>query len=132
MPRGGKRPGAGAPRGNFNALKRGNHSPRVRFVLSLLRFLPEAREVAYPAVRRAGFYVPLPGKASRKTMFNGDVRAVVDLLYPLLFDRPAPAKQPNAEAVPPPRKPNSRFARRFPQKYQPNNQTRPRASDSDL
>lgn len=27
---GGKRPGAGAPLGNFNALKTGHHSPRLR------------------------------------------------------------------------------------------------------
>jgi hypothetical protein len=30
MPRGGRRPGAGAPRGNLNALTRGNHSRRPR------------------------------------------------------------------------------------------------------
>ena len=30
MPRGGRRPGAGAPKGNFNGLRTGLHSPRVR------------------------------------------------------------------------------------------------------
>jgi hypothetical protein len=29
MARGGKRPGAGAPRGNFNGVKSGNHSKRM-------------------------------------------------------------------------------------------------------
>lgn len=32
MPRGGKRPGAGAPKGNLNALTRGNRSPRLLHV----------------------------------------------------------------------------------------------------
>ena len=34
--RGGKRKGAGAPRGNVNAVKNGNHSPQVATVRALL------------------------------------------------------------------------------------------------
>ncbi len=33
MPRGGKRPGAGAPRGNFNAFKNGEHSLQLHLAL---------------------------------------------------------------------------------------------------
>ncbi len=35
MPRGGRRPGAGAPRGNLNALKHGRHSAQLRVLLAL-------------------------------------------------------------------------------------------------
>jgi hypothetical protein len=45
MPRGGRRPGAGAPKGNLNALKGGRYSPRVRFVLSAMLAVPEYRAV---------------------------------------------------------------------------------------
>ena len=33
MPRGGKRPGAGAPRGNLNSLKNGEYSQQLRHAL---------------------------------------------------------------------------------------------------
>ncbi len=36
MPRGGKRPGAGAPRGNTNAVKTGRHSVRLRAIAKAL------------------------------------------------------------------------------------------------
>jgi hypothetical protein len=45
MPRGGRRPGAGAPKGNTNALKTGRHSVRVRAVIDALLADPETREV---------------------------------------------------------------------------------------
>ena len=45
MPRGGRRPGAGAPRGNRNALKHGGHSRYVR-----QRFLPQLAE--FPGLYR--------------------------------------------------------------------------------
>ena len=32
MPRGGKRPGAGAPKGNFNGITTGNYSARLVMV----------------------------------------------------------------------------------------------------
>ena len=34
MPRGGKRPGAGAPKGNLNRLKHGKHSKQLSGVIS--------------------------------------------------------------------------------------------------
>jgi hypothetical protein len=45
MPRGGRRPGAGAPRGNTNALKTGKHSRRVQTVMRILMDEPETRAI---------------------------------------------------------------------------------------
>ena len=45
MPRGGPRPGAGAPRGNLNALKTGAHSRRFRAVIAALFIHPDIRRV---------------------------------------------------------------------------------------
>jgi hypothetical protein len=45
MPRGGPRPGAGAPRGNLNALKTGAHSDRFRAVIAALLIHPDTRRV---------------------------------------------------------------------------------------
>ena len=43
MPRGGPRPGAGAPRGNLNALKTGAHSKQLRAAIGALLAVPETR-----------------------------------------------------------------------------------------
>lgn len=43
MPRGGRRPGAGAPKGNFNAVKGGAYSRRMRFAMAVLLTVPEYR-----------------------------------------------------------------------------------------
>ena len=54
MPRGGKRPGAGAPKGNLNALKHGRHSERLRkarLLANALAQIPEVRELLL-ALRR--------------------------------------------------------------------------------
>jgi hypothetical protein len=45
MPRGGRRPGAGAPKGNTNGLKTGRHSLRVKAVIDALLADPETRAV---------------------------------------------------------------------------------------
>src|SRR3990172_8639067 len=44
MPRGGKRPGAGAPRGNMNALKHGERSKQFARIGALIAASPAARE----------------------------------------------------------------------------------------
>ena len=49
--RGGKRPGAGAPRGNLNALKDGRYSPRFFDGLLAFALVPEARPL-YAALKR--------------------------------------------------------------------------------
>ena len=50
MPAGGRRPGAGAPKGNVNALKSGRHSARFKAVLTALSQHPEVQ--AYLAALR--------------------------------------------------------------------------------
>ena len=47
MPRGGRRPGAGAPKGNLNRLSSGRRSPRVKVVLAALLSNPEIRDVLF-------------------------------------------------------------------------------------
>jgi len=45
MPHGGKRPGAGAPRGNLNALKSGRRSRQLKIVIEALVAAPSVRRV---------------------------------------------------------------------------------------
>ena len=45
MPRGGKRPGAGAPRGNLNGLKSGQYSKQVKALKIALRAVPRTADV---------------------------------------------------------------------------------------
>lgn len=45
MPSGGRRPGAGAPRGNLNAARAGGRSQRLQIVLAALLSEPEIREI---------------------------------------------------------------------------------------
>jgi hypothetical protein len=52
MPRGGRRPGAGAPRGNLNALKTGARSRQLRAVLAALLIEPHTRRVLLDLARR--------------------------------------------------------------------------------
>ena len=46
MSRGGKRPGAGAPRGNTNAFKTGKHSPRFRTLARAISQVPQLQDMA--------------------------------------------------------------------------------------
>ena len=89
MPRGGRRAGAGAPIGNFNGIRNGNHSPRMRRVYKRLRAAersrPDLERTAY-ALRDAGFCATRNGRI----VFNGDIRGVVEFLHHFWFDRPAP------------------------------------------
>ena len=45
MPRGGKRQGAGAPKGNLNALKHGEYSERLFAFIYLLASTPTGRRI---------------------------------------------------------------------------------------
>ena len=45
MPRGGRRPGAGAPKGNLNALKHGRTSVAYNLMVAALVEFPEIREM---------------------------------------------------------------------------------------
>ncbi len=78
MPRGGRRPGAGAPFGNLNALSGGDHA--MRFTSAYLRFIDdfggrEARRALAVILRDAGFYIPPDYR------FNGDFRGLAAFLY---------------------------------------------------
>ena len=52
MLRGGKRPGAGAPRGNLNAVKSGRYSRRLRAIARGLGSIPEVRDFLLDFQRR--------------------------------------------------------------------------------
>ncbi len=45
MPRGGRRPGAGAPKGNLNALRNGLRSKQLRLLIIALMAFPQTRDV---------------------------------------------------------------------------------------
>jgi hypothetical protein len=45
MPRGGRRPGAGAPKGNLNGLRHGRNSDQVKRLVDALVRIPEARDI---------------------------------------------------------------------------------------
>ena len=52
MPRGGKRPGAGAPKGNLNALKHGGNSAQLQQLAVTLALLPSVRDTFIKFGRR--------------------------------------------------------------------------------
>lgn len=57
MPRGGKRPGAGAPKGNFNGVRTGNHSARMLMVyLALVNYPEEGLKALGDDLYEQGFY----------------------------------------------------------------------------
>jgi hypothetical protein len=81
MQRARRRPGA--PRGNVNAVKTGNHSRRMLLVALYIAEHPDPRALARE-LHEAGF---IPGPTHR---FNNDFRGLVAYLYPRLFPAPAP------------------------------------------
>jgi len=81
MPRARRRPGA--PKGNVNAIKTGNHSRRVLLVALYIAEHPDPRALARELLA-AGF---ITGRDHR---FNNDVRGLVAYIYPRLFPAPAP------------------------------------------
>ena len=52
MPHGGRRPGAGAPRGNMNAVKSGRYSKRLRTLAKALAGVPEVAAILAEFERR--------------------------------------------------------------------------------
>lgn len=78
MPRGGKRPGAGAPKGNLNALKAGLYSRRVRRGLLMIALLPEVQDVLralkhQPAAERYDKYRQAVLAAYQATLSDPDL-----------------------------------------------------------
>ena len=83
MPRGGRRPGAGAPRGNLNAMRGGKHSPRARAVIAMTGVHRNKRAVFIDLYER-GFYPPPTYR------FNGDYKGFVRYLYWKFFESSDP------------------------------------------
>jgi hypothetical protein len=76
--RGGRRPGAGAPIGNLNGYRTGNHSRRVFMVLVVLNTHPDAPAFVHE-LHHAGFF------GRRGLRFNGNTKGVVRYLYARFF-----------------------------------------------
>lgn len=101
MPRGGRRIGAGAPRGNFNGFRSGNYSPRMYRTYARLCSALDDREDLFRtgyALRDAGFFVA--GK--RHYEFNGDTRGALEFLHHFWFDSATPAQSNEINETPPP------------------------------
>jgi hypothetical protein len=93
MPRGGKRPGAGAPRGNVNGFKHGHNARNNRIILTLHAWRslpPRVRKLTDRELYDAGL---LPVRGARVT--DQQVNAVVAYLSRKWFDC-ADAVQSNA------------------------------------
>jgi hypothetical protein len=75
MPRGGKRPGAGAPKGNLNAFKHGRRSPRARRIIETILADPAARRALIELQRSAT--EPALGRRRRQTRID-ELRAALD------------------------------------------------------
>ena len=111
MPRGGRRPGAGAPKGNFNALRSGKYSPRRAMVplhggrragagapqgnVNALRKGNHSHRMLmvylycrhHPDPRALGTLLLKAGFIDRRARrFNGDVAGLVAFLYPRIID----------------------------------------------
>jgi hypothetical protein len=85
MPRGGKRPGAGAPRGNFNGFRTGKHSVRLDLLYVALKSITDYKALAHE-LHHAGFFL------APRYHFNNDYRGFVEYLYARLIDN-APGAQ---------------------------------------
>jgi len=70
--RGGRRPGAGAPKGNLNALKHGQGSQQLRHLAATLALLPTVRDTFIKLARR--------DRRQRRTAAKLGHRLLTDLL----------------------------------------------------
>jgi hypothetical protein len=94
MPRGGRRPGAGAPKGNFNAVRSGNRSKRMLMVYMALKQHDDLLAVGRELYEHGLIHPP---RGPRKEVFNGDVRPIVNYLYHRCFDRSDDGQSPTIE-----------------------------------
>lgn len=84
MPRGGRRPGAGAPKGNLNAFRTGKHSKQYKRLLEILSRDPEAvrllEEIALGdekrIKRRRRYAMQVLGRVLQRSELNALDRAV--------------------------------------------------------
>lgn len=105
MPRGGKRPGAGAPKGNLNALKQGGHSAQLRHLAATLAFLPGVRDTFIKLARRDAY--------KRRSAAKVGHRLLTDLLRACLAH--LQNNQPNSPA---PQSSSAPKSQKFPQNNQ--------------
>ena len=97
MPRGGRRPGAGAPKGNFNAMRGGNHSYRLAMVLRASSLSPISKQSA------GRWSMPAsspPGRDSTRTSaasptFSG----AAGLIVPMRLNQHSISRQPPVSAA---------------------------------
>ena len=75
-----RRPGAGAPKGNWNAVRTGNHSIRMRRVFAATMALPDKTYIGY-ILLAAGLWRSTPGHK------NPIDRSVIAFLDKFWFDR---------------------------------------------
>ena len=85
MPRGGRRPGAGARKGNTNALKSINNSPRARMVYEVISVYPDKQALGQILIDNG---LSLPRKFT-----PADTRRAVAIFYNHFFDRTTPNDQ---------------------------------------
>src|SRR5437762_5218981 len=86
MPRGGRRPGAGAPKGNTNGWRTGRHCRRAAEVIAEATRLLNVGETEklcalWLAAIDAGALPRL-----RANVSDYDARAAIEFLHPMLFD----------------------------------------------
>jgi len=80
MPHGGRRPGAGAPKGNLNALKGGNHSQQLKAAIDAMVNNEETRRVLLAIVekrRRDRIRFQALMIASAKLIHNAELSAAI-------------------------------------------------------
>jgi len=130
MPRGGKRPGAGAPKGNFNALKHGERSKQFSRLGKIVAASPQARKVLlryadrFEAAERQAD--ELAGQVIEQVLTRGLARGRDRLiLLPELLDEERSIRQTSRK--PHPRKRGSANAR----KNTPTDNHSPNANDDN-
>ncbi len=96
MPRGGRRPGAGAPKGNFNAVRSGNRSKRMLMVYLAMINHPDKLALGRELYEHGLIHPP---RGPRRQVFNGDVRPIVNYLYHRWFDRSDDGQSPSIEEM---------------------------------
>ncbi|MCH7837644.1 MAG: hypothetical protein IIC26_03960 [Chloroflexi bacterium] len=93
MPRGGSRPGAGAPRGNVNALKHGLHSRQLRQAVAELARSPAFRAVLARFAQRA---------AQQRTAYQKEQAAALAVAVWLRYTHALDQGHPWPGPTPPP------------------------------
>lgn len=79
MPRGGRRPGAGARKGNTNAVKQGGGSQRAQELLLALQTHPNRYEILLIALEAGAFDYPVDLRTFNLARF-------VAIMHPAVFD----------------------------------------------